>query len=370
MLLGGFLLIQVNSNTLTIFDEELPLRRNFELVDRSMAGTGNMEVIIDTGVVNGHKDPDVLHAIDHFQQTIEQHFPGTIHKTISLVNVTKDSYRALNGGNDAMYRIPNDPAVLAQTLVLFDGANPKDRRLLVSDDYRVSRLTANTRNLSSKETVAFMKALDEISVRHFTDLRASYPELDVNFTGQIPLFMKMLHELSWSQIKSFGVTLVIVSLIMLVVFGSLRLGFIAIMPNLFPIITVFGMMGYLGIPLDLHTLLVLPIIIGISVDDTIHFLTHFRLEYAHSKDVTRSIQNTMDEAGPAILFTSVVLALGYLVFLFSVNKGFAYFGFLSSIAITTTCIADLILLPAILRLVYAKSPARAEQNTLKMNTLN
>lgn len=363
-LLGGFALIQVDSNTLTIFDDELPLRRNFELIDRTMAGTGNMEVVIDTGIADGHKDPAVLHAIDRFQRELEQRYPETVHKTISLVNVTKDSYRVLNGGGDAMYRIPDDHRVLAQTLVLFDGANPKDRRLLVSDDYRISRITANTRNLSSREMVAFMAALDGLAASHFDGLRASYPGLDVSFTGQIPLFMKMLDDLSWSQIKSFAVTLTIVSLILLLVLGSPRAGLVAILPNLFPIVTVFGVMGYLGIPLDLHTLLVIPIIIGISADDTIHFLTHFRLEYARSGDAGQAIHKAMSEVGQAILFTSVVLALGYLVFLISVNQGFVYFGFLSSIAITMAAVADLILLPAILRLVYGNRPATLEQGLI------
>ena len=131
---------------------------------------------------------------------------------------------------------------------------------------------------------------------------------------------------------------------------------------LLPIVTVFGVMGYFDIPLDLHTLLVIPIIIGIAVDDTIHFLTHFRIEYARSADVASAIAGAMREAGQAIVFTSLVLALGYLVFLVSVNKGFGYFGFLSSVAIMTALLADLVLLPALLRVVYARRPALAAGN--------
>jgi predicted RND superfamily exporter protein len=353
-MLSGVAFIRVDSNTLTIFREDQPIRQAFELVDRTLAGTGNLEIVVDTGVIDGHKDPAVLRAIDELQHRLEGDLPDIVRKTISLVNVTKDSFRALNEGRDEMYVIPDDARVLAETLVLFDGANPVDRRLLVSDDYQISRIMTSTRTLSSEETVGFMAEVEQLAETHLGPLRGRYPELSVSLTGQIPLFLKMMSDMSWSQIKSFAVTLAIISTILLFVLGSLRLGLVSIIPNLLPVVTVLGVMGLLDIPLDLHTLLVLPIVIGISVDDTIHLLTHIRLEQARGADLEAAIRNAMSEAGQAILFTSVILAVGYLIFLISVNKGFGYFGTLSSIAIATACLSDLVLLPALLRLAYRR----------------
>ncbi len=351
-LLGGFALIQVDSNTITIFRESEPIRIASTLADENLAGTSNLEVLVDTGIPDGIKDPEVLTAIDAFQRQVEFRFPGTVRKTLSLANATKDTYRALNEGKQAFYRIPSEPQVLAQALVLFDGANPEDRRLFVTDDYQIARITVSTRNLGSTETAQFMADLTEVADAELAHLGKRYPDFAVSFTGQIPLFLKMMGDLSWSQLKSFAVSLGMISLILLVVFGSVRLGAISLAPNLLPIVSVFGVMGYLGIPLDLHTLLVIPIIIGISVDDTIHFLTHFRTDYGRTGDVQESLRAAMSEAGQAIVFTSLVLAVGYLIFLGSSNLGFAYFGFVSSIAIIAAAAADLVLLPALLLLVY------------------
>jgi len=352
VLLSGFSKIVVDSNIITIIREDQPIRAAYDLIDEKMAGTGNVEVYFDSGSIDGLKDPVVLEAINGFQQRVESELGDIVYKSLSLSNVAKDAFRVLNDGDFSQYIIPEDPQVLSQTLFLFDSANPKDRRLLVSDDYRKARITLMTRNIGSRDGMPFMDQVKAIADDCFFDLKQKYPDLNYHYTGQIPLFLSMMSYMSWAQIQSFAVTLGAISVILFLVFGSLRTGLVSIIPNLFPIVTVIGVMGYFKVPLDLHTLLVLPIVIGISVDDTIHFLTHFRLEYKKSGNVEKAISNAMKEAGQAIIFTSLVLAAGYLVFLIAVNKGFGYFGILCSIAVITATIADLLLLPALLRLSH------------------
>lgn len=348
ILIPGIFMIKVDSNMLTIIREDKPIRNNFDVVDRHMAGTGNIEILVDTGTTDGMKDPLVLQSLERMQQQLETDFSDIVYKTISLANVTKDAYRVLNENRPEMYKIPDHPDELAQTLFLFGSANPKDRRLLVTDDYRAARVTVNTRNLGSQEGLTFMNEVTPIVEHHFSQVKLHYPQARIEATGQIPMFLRMMDLISWSQIQSFGISLVIISTILFFVLSSVRSGIIAVIPNLFPIMAVFGIMGWLRIPLDVHTLLVVPIIIGISVDDTIHFVTHFQLEMRKHNDVFKAISLTMQEVGQALIFTSVVLAIGYLVFLICVNKGFAYFGFLSSVAVLTALLSDLLLLPVLL----------------------
>ncbi len=347
-LIPGIRRIQIDSNQLTIIRENRPIRANFDVVDDHMAGTGNIEILVDTGVADGLKDPIVLQSMGTLQRRLEEEHSDTVYKTVSLVNMARNSYRVLNEGRQEMYIIPDDPDELAQTLFLFGTANPKDRRLLVTDDYRAARITVSTRNIGSQEGLAFMKVVNSLVDEHFGAVKARYPDSRVESTGQIPMFLRMMDLISWSQIQSFGICLLVISAIMLLVLRDLRIGIIAMVPNLFPILTVFGLMGWLNIPLDVHTLLVVPIIIGISVDDTIHFITHYTLEMKKHRNIFTSIRLAIREAGQAILFTSIVLAIGYLVFLICVNKGFAYFGFLSSVAMIAALFADLVLLPALL----------------------
>lgn len=350
----GIFMLQIDSNMVTIIREDTPLRKNFAVVDENMAGTGNIEILVDTGIPDGIKDFQVIKKIEAFQNELKSKFKDIVYKTVSIVNVTRDSYKVLNENQENMYLIPEDPDELAQTLFLFSTANPKDRRLLVTDDFRAARIIVNTRNIGSQEGLHFMYQVNPVIDKHFNNLKIKYNNLRIETTGQIPMFLRMMDLISWSQIQSFGISLLIISIIMFLLLSKVRSGLIAIIPNLFPIMTVFGIMGWLGIPLDVHTLLVVPIIIGISVDDTIHFVTNFHIEMKKQNNVFTAISYTIKEAGQAIIFTSVVLAIGYLVFLFCVNKGFAYFGFLSSIAVLTALLSDLLLLPALLSIQKKK----------------
>lgn len=356
----GFFKINVDSNLVTIIREDQYIRNAFDIIDNSMAGTGNIEIYIDSGKENGCKDPTLLNSIDSLQKQLQSKFPDMVYKSTSLANIVKDSYRAINEGNEEMYKIPDDATILAQTLVLFDGANPKDRRLFVTDDYRKTRISINTRNIGSQEGEAFMKEVDKIIEKTFVPAKQNLSNLEIKTTGQLPLLLGMMSYMSDSQIESFAITFAVISILLLIVFGSIKTGLISVLPNLIPVLTVFGVMGYFNIPLDLHTLLVIPIIIGISVDDTIHFITHFKIEYAKTGNVSIAISNTMKEAGQAIIFTSIVLSIGYLIFLIAINQGFGYFGILCSISIFTATICDLIFLPAILRIIYKNNEQEAE----------
>ena len=157
----------------------------------------------------------------------------------------------------------------------------------------------------------------------------------------------MLDYISWSQIKSFGLTLIVISFIMFLVFGNFKVGLIAMIPNIFPILTIFGIMGFLAIPLDMDTLLIAPVIIGLAVDDTIHFLTHYRIELESCGNIKKAVIRSIREAGQAICITSLILSAGFSMFIFSFHKGFSHFGILSAIAIFTAVIADIYLLPAL-----------------------
>lgn len=346
-ILGG-LRVQVDYNMIEVLKERCPIRGAYELVDQVLGGTGNMEILVDTGRIDGMKDPSVLNAIDDLQNYIKSNHKALVVATNSLVNVTKDAYKILNEGREEMYIIPQDARMLGQTLFLFGNANPKDRRQLVSDDYRMGRVGINVRNTGSRACVKFINDVRSYIEKRFKVLQEPYPDINMTITGQFSLLSLLLDFISWSQIKSFGLALCIISFLLLVVLGSKRIGLIAILPNIFPILTIFGLMGYLGVLLDTDTLLIAPIIIGIAVDDTIHFLIHFRIEQTECGDAQEAIVRTIREVGQAIVFTSIVLSAGFLIFLASVHKGVSNFGIFSAVAIMTALLADLLLLPAML----------------------
>ena len=134
---------------------------------------------------------------------------------------------------------------------------------------------------------------------------------------------------------------------MFVVFGSFKYGMVAVIPNLFPVVVTFGVMGIFDFALDADTLIIAPIVIGIAVDDTIHFLTHFRAYLIETGDIRKTISHTVREVGQAVVFTTLIIVLGFLVQMFSSHQGMANFGFLTAIAFISALLADLLLLPAL-----------------------
>ncbi len=361
ILFYGLLQLKIDSNFVEIIKKGLPLREAYTLVDEHMGGTGNTEVMVDLKKTDALKDPRVLFAMEALQKFMENDKANRVVKTYSLVNVVKESFKALNNDDPEKYVIPKDPHLLSQVLFMFENANPKDRTRLVSDDYSRARIKLNSINAGSIEALEILGSIQSFINEQFAPLTKEYPDLEVTLTGNMALLAIMLDYIAWAQIKSFGLALVVISLILLVVLGSWKAGLVALAPNLFPILTTFGLMGYFKIPLDADTLLIAPIIIGLAVDDTIHFMTHFRIEMEKTKSIAKAAVSSIREAGQAIAFTSIILSAGFLVFLLSFHNGLSNFGIFAAIAVLTALISDLFLLPALIRVINLNFNQRSIQ---------
>jgi predicted RND superfamily exporter protein len=361
ILFYGLLQLKIDSNFVETIKKGLPQREAYIIVDDHMGGTGNMEVMVDFKQADALKDPQVLFAMESIQKFMENDKTNRVVRTYSLVNVVKESFKALNNDDPQKYVIPSDPQTLSQVLFLFENANPRDRTRLVSDDYSQARIGLNFINVGSIEALEILGTIQSFIDKQFDPLTHTYPDLEVTLTGNMALLAIMLDYLAWAQIKSFGLALVVISLILLVVLGSWKAGLVALAPNLFPILTTFGLMGYLKISLDADTLLIAPIIIGLAVDDTIHFMTHFRIEMERTQNIAKATINSIREAGQAIAFTSIILSAGFLVFILSFHNGLSNFGIFAAIAVLTALISDLFLLPALIQVINLNFGQRSPQ---------
>ncbi|MEM9174535.1 MAG: MMPL family transporter [Myxococcota bacterium] len=349
----GLSRVAIDTNMVEIIREGLPIRTAHDVVDRVMGGTQGMEIYVEFGEPDAMKDPVVLKTLDTLQKRLEAGYPDFVVRTESLAPATKRSYRVLNEDRPENYRIPDDRNTLAQTLLLLDMAARSDREVVVPDDYAAGRISVRLLNYGSMVYVQFFEDVQREIERAFAPLRDRYPALDVGIAGNLPLMMRMADSVGRSQVQSFSLVLIVVTILLLVVFGSLRVGLVAMVPNVYPVVITFGVMGLGGIPLDTDTLLIAPMLIGIAVDDTIHFVSHYRAFMAETGSMRTAIRSTLEEVGQAITFTSVILVFGFLVLLASNHQGMARFGFLIAIAFGTAVIADLFLLPALLSLTRA-----------------
>ncbi len=360
----GLSRVKVNSNMVELVKESNPIRKAHELVDQVMGGTQSMEIFLDLKQQDALKDPAVLNAMEEMQKVLMEKHSFFVVKTDSLVNVVKNSYQVLNENREEMYIIPQDKPTLKQTLIMFDSANADDRRLLVTDDYSQGRISVRLKNFGSIEYLEFFNDVKQRSKSIFNPLKSQYPDMNVELTGALPLMMELVDHMSWSQVQSFSLALLVITITLLFVFGSPKLGLMAMIPNVLPVAVTFGTMGFLGIPLDADTLIIAPIVIGIAVDDTIHFLSHYRISVRETNNVIQSITSSINEVGQAITFSTIILVLGFFGLAFSEHLGMSRFGYLTAVAFISALLADLFLLPALCVLTAGK---KTSEQVLKLS---
>ncbi|MCY3689624.1 MAG: MMPL family transporter [Gammaproteobacteria bacterium] len=340
--------VEIDTNISELVKEDHPLRQAYEVVDANMAGSQSMVIVIDTNVDEGMLDPRILQAVDDLEGRILESQAEHLTRTYSLVNIVKDTNEVMNDGDPDFYRVPETRQMVSQLLYLFNSANPEDRRALVSDDYSKAQVTLNIRNSSTNEYQGFFDNIGDEIEASFAHLRNDFPEMEINLTGSMALLWRMSDEISRSQVESFAIALAVISVMLIVTLGSLQGGLIAMVPNLIPAFLGFGLMGLAGIPLDADTLLVAPVIIGIAVDDTIHFMTHYRVQLIKTGSISESLRLTISHVGQAVMFTTMVLGLGFMLLSFSDYLGMARMGFFGSLAIIMALACDLFLIPALI----------------------
>jgi len=348
--LMGLPKVYIDTNLMTLIKPGVGMSEAITAIDSNFGGSSNAEILIDSGRADGIKDPNLLKAMETLQEKIRAGEPELVTRVDSIVKLAKESYKNLSDGQESHYRIPDDANVLAQTLFSFESADPATRKLFVDDEWQVARMTIQVKTRGSRDYEQFNHNLQGWIDESFAEIRQQNPDFKAGITGSIPLMMEMMAYVSKAQINSYLLVIAVIAILLLVIFGSLRFGVMAMIPNIFPILVLLGVTGWLGIALDTDTLLVMPLAIGIAVDDSIHFLTHYRTELLRGKKSEEAIRSALTHVGQAMIYTSVVLSLGFLIFIFSVHQGLTNFGILSAIAMFSALLADLFLLPAMIHL--------------------
>ena len=214
----------------------------------------------------------------------------------------------------------------------------------ISDDYHTARITLTGPLLSVSALEEKVEQIIQISEKHFGD------KAKLSVTSFPALYLKIMKYAVDSMIKSFGIAIVLIFITLALLLKNVRLAFIAMIPNLFPIFLMFAFMGAAGINLDLATATVATIALGIGVDDTIHILSYYQQERrSGNSSFSDAINKTQFHIGRIIVISSVVLCVGYLVLLLASIKTVVYFGLLTFVAVSAALIGDIILLPLLLK---------------------
>jgi signal transduction histidine kinase len=266
-----------------------------------------------------------------------------VDKTISFADYVMLVSYALNQYDSKYYTIPQEAFEARMAINNYQGLLGEDMFLrFMTPQLNKASILVLTHMSSSKD---FLKTRENI----LTYARQNFPaRLYFEVTGFGMAISASSRLLTEGQIKSISLSMALIFGIMFLMFLSGKVGLIALLPNCFPIIMNFGIMGWLGIPLSMSTGLIASIAIGLAVDDTIHYLYRYNREFKRDLDKNRALRDTIKHVGKPIIFTTLTISIGFFVLIFSHFKPTAIFGFLMVTTMLSALIGDLILLPTLL----------------------
>ncbi len=331
----GMTRLHVETDYLRFFSPSHPVRVENQRVSENLAGTQVVTVIIDTPGPEGVTHTETIEAMRRLQQFIASQ-PG-VDRTLSLLDEL-DSVRS--AVSPARVGAPfTDQAEIAGLLNLLA---PRDVRHEVTPDHSRAQITVHTRLSGSQEVGGFTARVAAFGAAHFP------PGVTVRPTGTVVLLNRSADALSWSQLWGDSQVMAILLLLMVLLLRSLRLGIVSMMPNVLPIVLLFGFMGYAGIDLNICTSTIASISIGIAVDDTTHYMLGFYDELRAGATREHAILATLRGVGRPILIASVALSAAFWIVCLSNFQPVRHFGLLAGCTMVIGVFTDLFLLPALL----------------------
>ncbi len=320
---------------------KIPYVARMDYVRHSKIGSlYSYNLILDFDKADAAKDPENLKKFEQLISQVEK-YPLT-KRTTSISDVIKDMNQVLNGGDPAYYRIPKSREMIAQLLLLYENAGGTEAERWVDYDYKRLRLMVELGDYNSAEAQRELSKLKKSA-------KELFPDATVGVVGTVAKFTRMQQYVSYGQIKSFLAAMVVIAVLLIFVFGSIKTGLIAMIPNVASALAVGGIMGWADIPLDIMTVTIMPMLLGLAVDDTIHFVNHSKLEFERTKDYTESIKRTFVSIGTALFMTSIAIIANFSAYITSVAKILIHIGILACAGIIGALLADYFITPILLK---------------------
>ena len=329
--------VRVETNLIDFFKKSSPVRVSMDFVEKRLSGVGTLDISLKADAMDTFKEPENLRLIERIQQYINA--LESVDKTMSFVDFLKDMNASFHNEDIRFYTVPASLEMVSQYLLVYDADDIED---YVNTDYDHARILVR---ISEHSSGGQKKIVDKI--QSYID-GIDHPGIDIRVTGRAVTDVNVIDALVRGQIVSLSTAALVISLIMFVVFRSFGIACLSMIPNFFPIILNFGIMGAFDIPLDTGTALISAVALGIAVDDTIHYLSEYQRQRAKKRSIAEALQNAAVRKGHAIISSSVILCIGFGVMVFSRFVPMIHFGLLSAIIMITALAGDLVVLPAIM----------------------
>jgi uncharacterized protein len=329
--------IRVDNDLLGYFKPDSKIRIRSQILHDEISGPQVFYIRVSAEIKNFFKEPENLKKVSDLVEYMQE--KKWFDKVSSLTEYLKLINREMNNGDESFYKFPDSKELIAQYLLTLQR---DEIERYVSPDYSEVNIMVRHIKGSSHE---LKKAVSD--VEKYIKLNID-PHIHVGFTGENILVNDASDSIAYGQIKSLSLLMIIIFIIMSFLFVNVKAGLLSLIPNFFPIILIFGIMGIFNIPLNIGTAMVAAIAIGIAVDDTIHFMTRYNKEMRILQDQQKAINKCLRSEIKPVTSTSIALTMGFMVVCFSSFNPIVYFGLLSAVVMMIALIGDLFLTPILL----------------------
>ncbi len=324
------------------------LQKDLMWMEKNFKGVMPLEITVDTKRKGGLLRLSNLRKIQQLQDTLALY--PEFARPISIVEVVKAAKQAFYRGNPKMYSLPNNQEknfILSYLPNFKKGTHAKKRNLLnsfVDSTLRITRISVQMANIGTNE-------IDSIIHSIRPKINKIFPpsKYEVHLTGTSVVFLKSTNYLVRNLAYSLLLAVAVITILMSFIFSSAKMVVVSLIPNTIPLILTAGMMGYFGISIKPSTIIIFSIALGISVDNTIHYLSRYRLHLLTNRwDVKKSVMDALHEAGYSMIFSATVLFFGFYIFTFSSFGGTEALGYLVSFTLLVALLTNLFVLPSLL----------------------
>lgn len=332
---SGLLFLKVDTNIENFFPKHHAVRQGAKVINENFGGSQNLSILVEGDI----KDPALLKRMEKYEKSIKTH--KGVGNIFSITDVVKEMSKAINDKGDSLYdKIPGSRNAVAQYFELYSmSGDPDDFEQLVDFDYQHALIMVTLNDASNTNIKEVIRAIREIT-RGDKNIRL--------IGGYTYITSQMADLVVKGQMISLFLAMIAIILLVMLIFRSVRTGLMSGVPLLLAIILLFGLMGLLGIHLDIATALLSSMMIGIGVDYTIHFIWRYKEELYKSLSPAIAVRKTLVTTGRGIVFNAISVIVGFTVLLISSFPPIRFFGFLVIISISACLIGALIIIPSIL----------------------
>lgn len=333
-------------DVLSWFSKDHPVRTSTLAIDKRMQATVPLEIVLDTGKENGILTPEFMTRLRAFEDYCKGLSEGELQvgSATSIVDSLERIHHVLTNGRDGS--LPRNERLLHQEILLYEGGGAKEIEQLTDRRYSKARVTMR---MAWADAYVYSNLGDKLQAKAREIFGAN---VQVTVTGTSYLQSLGALDVIDSMWSSYLLAAVLIGVMLIIVLRQVRLAVASLVPNFLPVFVGIGAMGFLGLPVDMFTVLLGGIVLGVSVDDTLHFMhTTIRHRIDQLVDIRTAVSNTLREVGPAMIISGLVIASGFYMFGFSSITPLSRFGILLGTILVAALVFDSIVSPAIVTVV-------------------